>query len=138
MAYHVRNKLKPQGRLTPEEAVVMEALSGYNWDMAENPPESFVPMSVIYDDYLRYARDEQVDPPPLTPTQFGIALRRVFGLSPDQKSRRRLDERLCTGICYARRGERVIKPKPAAPYGIACGKCGGTNRQHYLDCTGSG
>lgn len=129
MAYPIRNKLKPSHRLLPEEWAVMDALARYDWDTGK--PEDFVPMSVIYGDYLRCVPNR-----PLTPTQFGVALRRVFGLRPDQSSRRRVEKKLCTGIAFAKRGDRsVVKPEPAAP--LACSKCGGIG-EHFLDCTGSG
>ena len=77
MVYQVMNRLKPQGRLTPEELCVMDALSDYNWDMSENSLDDFVPMSVVYDDYLRFMRGIKADHLPLTRIQFGVALRLV-------------------------------------------------------------
>ena len=130
MGYQSRLKFQSSNQLTTEELCVMHALDGYNFEVSENTTDDFVPMDVLREEYRRYPTH-----PPLSPIEFGIALRRVFGLGPDQFARRRVGGKLCRGVVFAKkRVERAI-PEPTAPASLACSKCGGIG-EHYLDCTG--
>jgi hypothetical protein len=92
MAYPLRNKFKGEA-LWPEEEQVQAALAAYTFDTDETDALDFMPTAVLYDVYLKYFGQfvKSADRPEmLNPQKFGVALRRVFALTQERQTQRRV------------------------------------------------
>lgn len=138
MPYQMQNKTEKFSdfTLTPEELDVRDALKVYEWNEDCSTPDDFVPTRVLYGVYAAYI--EQWGKHALTPTQFGCALRRAFGLDPGRKARRRIGGGpAINGYTFVKLKEKNARSDPAPVVQTACPRCGGVGT-HYLDCTGIG
>lgn len=116
MPYPTQSRLKPS-RLMAEEVLVREALAGYNFEPSDTDFEDFAPILMLYQVYRKHVA--ACDKPPLTVQQFGVALRRAFGIDNDRKFRRRVNGPAVNGIAFVR-GPGCVRtyvnpgrPKPA-------------------------
>lgn len=101
MGYAIRGRIKGEN-LTAEELQVSAALSGrYCFDPDRTEATDFIPTRVLFGMYLRHMSAGGT-PAVLNPTQFGVALRRVFGIDASPKCRRWYHGRKEMGYCHVR------------------------------------
>jgi hypothetical protein len=88
---------------------VKAALGDYAFDAEFT---DFVPTSVLYDAYKRYAArlnaSERESSSVLNPTQFGVAIRLAFSIDPDRSCRRHYNGRKMMGYCNVRGPGSVV------------------------------
>lgn len=90
--------------MTPEEAQVYESLAPhYCFDLEQVGLCEVTPTNVLYEYYLKHLRESFADPgSALNPTQFGVALRRVFDVDPDRRVRLRIEGKREWGYRHVR------------------------------------
>lgn len=98
--YQLSNRFRSEWP-TPEEEMVLTALKHYCFDRDKTTVQDFTPTIALYEAYRKYANDFDLGtndcPELLNPTQFGVALRRVFHLDPQDKVQRRINGRRVAG-----------------------------------------
>ena len=91
MGYNPRHRYKTY-QLSPEECELKHALREYTYDPERTT--AFCAINVLFTEYQRYTMQlshREYGVVTLTRQQFGIALRRVFGLASTDRSRRWLN-----------------------------------------------
>ena len=126
MSYPIKYSRSRRNReqLTPEEEEVRDALSQAGYEMQDehtdtDPWTLFTPIQVLYDEYLAYTLTVQRDwgVENLSVQQFGVALRRVFGVGlwpeydrKDWTRRRTVNKKRVFGVSHLKGPETIRLP----------------------------
>jgi hypothetical protein len=142
--YPIQGKLRPAETLLPEEQQVIKALRHYCFDLERTTCRDFTPTFVLYEAY-RKLRAEYIDsadaPDLLNPTQFGIALRRVFEIDAERKAHRRYQGKMRWGYLGVKGPDSAIVQRgPGNPWLIRAranrqGTTVSTAKMHGLSTT---
>lgn len=106
MAYPLRHRSSSE-YMTPEECNVFDALKGYCFEPEDTSLCDFCPTHVLYQTYLDFM-DAGGFAEILNSTQFGVALRRVFDIAPERKTRRTYRGRNSVGYYHVRGPESIV------------------------------
>lgn len=111
MGYAIRLARKTT-ELLPEEVEIKDALGAYCFDPALTSCLDFVPTRILHAAYLQHVAGAARPATLLNATQFGVALRKTFGIAADRKTRRLYQGRKEMGYCYVRMA-RTCQPQAA-------------------------
>ena len=123
MPYNLRRPTN-SAYMLPEESQVFDALRAFDFEPERTSVCDFCPTHVLSQAYLEYM-DRGGFAEILTPTLFGVALRRVFDIDPERKTRRTYQGKNVPGymhvrgpgaiVSHDRRGNPRLYARPKAP-----------------------
>lgn len=100
--------------LTPEEDIVRRAMDHYCFNPEHGSTTDFVPIAQMYREYRVYMTANGCPPELVLGVHaFGVALRRVFDISPMRKKQRWVDGKLVWGYTFVQ-GPGVLTTRQRA------------------------